>query len=109
LPREFYTRDVVTLTRELIGKVIVRRYGDKLIKGRIIEAEAYAGAVDKACHTYNFKKTERVLPMYNQGGHVYVYSIYGSNNCLNITASQHGDPSATLIRAVEPIEGIEIC
>ena len=108
LPREFYKTDVVTLSRELIGKIIVRKYGDKVLKARIVEAEAYAGIPDKACHAYNGKKTERNKSMYLEGGHIYVYSIYGNNNCLNVTASKEGDPSATLIRAVEIIEGYDI-
>jgi len=107
-PREWYTRDVVTLSRELLGKIIVRRDGDKIIKARIVEAEAYAGIPDKACHAYNGKKTDRNKAMYLEGGHVYVYSIYGNNNCLNITAAKEGDPSATLIRAVEITEGLDI-
>jgi len=107
-PREWYTRDVVTLSRELLGKIIVRRDGDKVIKARIVEAEAYAGIPDKACHAYNGKKTDRNKAMYLEGGHVYVYSIYGNNNCLNITASKEGDPSATLIRAVEITDGLDV-
>jgi len=106
LTREFYKRNVVTVSRELLGKIIIRRYDDKVIKCRIVETEAYAGIEDKGCHSYNGKKTEKNKTMYLDGGHAYVYCIHGSF-CLNLTASNEGDPSAALIRAVEVIEGYD--
>ena len=108
LPRSFYKRDIITVSRDLLGKILVREVGKKVIKAKIVEVEAYAGIEDKACHAYNARKTERNKAMYLEGGHVYVYSIHGNIQCLNITASKEGDPSAALIRAVEITEGREL-
>lgn len=106
-PREFYTRDVVSLSKDLLGKIIVRRYDNKVLKAKIVEVEAYAGAVDKGCHAYDYKKSEKNKAMFMKGGHLYVYAIYGANWCINVTAAVDGNPSATLIRAVEIIDGMD--
>ena len=65
------------------------------------------GAIDSACHAYKNRKTERTKYMFNEGGHLYVFVVYGHNYCLNITAEKEGNPEAVLIRAVEPIEGLD--
>mmetsp|Transcript_44477 Transcript_44477/g.68089 ORF Transcript_44477/g.68089 Transcript_44477/m.68089 type:complete len:129 (-) Transcript_44477:187-573(-) len=100
--------ECVELSKSLLGKIIVRETEKGTIKCMIVETEAYCAPEDKACHAYNNKKTERTKYFWNDGGHLYVYSIYGSNCCMNITASDKNKPEATLIRAVEPIEGIEL-
>jgi DNA-3-methyladenine glycosylase len=108
LSREFFTCSAVVLARKLIGTILAHKYGGKTIKCKIVETEAYMGAIDSACHAYKNKKTERTKYMFKEGGHLYVFSIYGHTNCLNITASRDGNPEAVLIRAVEPLEGIEV-
>lgn len=108
LPTSFFTVDVVKLAKELLGKIIVRKLSNgKLIKVMIVETEAYKAPEDKACHAYDNKKTERTKYFWKEGGHLYVFSIYGSNYCLNIVAGTETQPEAVLLRAVEPIEGLE--
>jgi DNA-3-methyladenine glycosylase len=108
IKREFYTTDVVDLAKKLLGKKIVRKAGDKFTVCRIVETEAYKAPEDKACHAYGGKKTEKTKYFWQIGGNLYVYSIYGNNMCMNITASDADKPEAVLIRAVEPLRGIEI-
>lgn len=107
LTKEFFSRDGRIVGKELLGKLIVRKYAGKTLISRIVETEAYIGAIDKACHAYNFKRTPRVLPLYEEAGIAYVYAIYGMYYCLNIVTGEKDDPQAVLIRAVEPIEGLE--
>jgi DNA-3-methyladenine glycosylase len=107
LQREFYNRDSVTVAKELLGKYIVHVVeGEKLI-GKIVEVEAYMGPMDKAAHSYNNRRTDRVEVMYGEPGFAYVYIIYGMYNCMNIVVEQPGKPQAILIRALEPTEGLE--
>ena len=109
LTKEFYNRDVVTLAKDLLGKIIVRKLPDgKTIKVMIVETEAYKAPEDKACHAFNNKKTERTKYFWTDGGHLYIFSIYGPNNCMNIVAADKTQPEAVLLRAVEPIEGLDI-
>ncbi|WBW97876.1 DNA-3-methyladenine glycosylase [Oceanirhabdus sp. W0125-5] len=107
LNREFYTRDGITLAKELLGKILVRRIEDEFIACKIVETEAYMGPEDKGCHAYGNRKTKRTKTMFFEGGHSYVYLIYGMYNCLNVVANSEGKPEAVLIRAVEPLHGIE--
>lgn len=95
------------LARAILGKVLVRCVDNKteLICGRIVETEAYLGPMDKACHTSNNKRTERTEPMFMKPGTVYVYSIYGMYHCLNISV---GEGAAVLLRAVEPLSGLQL-
>jgi DNA-3-methyladenine glycosylase len=107
LQREFYNRDSVTVAKELLGKYLVHVVdGEKLI-GKIVEVEAYMGPMDKAAHSYNNRRTDRVEVMYGGPGFTYVYIIYGMYNCMNIVVEQPGKPQAILIRALEPSEGFE--
>lgn len=106
LKREFYVTDVVTLAQTLLGKIIVKKIGNQFVKCKIVETEAYKGPEDKACHCYKNKRTERTKYFWNTGGSLYVYSIHQSL-CLNIVSNNSNKPEAVLIRAVEPIEGIE--
>lgn len=107
LKREFYTRDGITLARNLLGKILIRRIEDDFIACKIVETEAYIGPEDKGCHAYGNRKTKRTKTMFLEGGHSYVYLIYGMYNCLNVVANFEGKPEAVLIRAVEPLNGIE--
>ena len=102
LGREFYTRDGLTLARELIGKTLVHRINGRELRGIITETEAYMGVTDKASHAYGGRRTKRTETMYLEGGHAYVYLIYGIYSCMNITASVDGNPEAVLIRCVMP-------
>lgn len=104
---EFFRKDAITLARELLGKYLVRNCNGKKIITKIVETEAYMGIEDKAAHVFNDKKTERTKPLYEDGGTIYVYLIYGMYNCLNISANIEGIPQCVLIRAVEPVEGID--
>ena len=108
LNREFYTRDAVTVAKELLGKVLVKKRGRKLFKGRITEVEAYLGAEDKASHSYNNRRTARTEVMYKEGGYSYVFLIYGMYDCFNVTASVKDNPQAVLIRGVEPLDNREL-
>ncbi|WP_375558591.1 DNA-3-methyladenine glycosylase [Bernardetia sp. OM2101] len=108
LPKSFYTRsDVVQIARELLGKYLVTDINNKITVGKIVETEAYCGAMDKACHAHLNKKTERTKIMFEQGGVAYVYLVYGMYKLFNIVTNEYGKADAVLIRAIEPIEGIE--
>lgn len=106
LTREFYARDTKTVAKELLGKIIVYNDGINLYKGRIVETEAYTNDNDDAAH---FSKgiTHRTRVMDKVGGHIYIYTIYGMYECMNIVAEKEGVHGGALIRAVEPLEGIE--
>lgn len=105
LDRDFYSKDAITVSKELLGKIIVKKQknGD-IFSGRIAEVEAYMGAIDKASHSYNNRKTKRTEVMYKEGGYSYVFLIYGMYDCFNVTVSDEGNPEAVLIRGVEPLE-----
>ncbi|CAD8090931.1 unnamed protein product [Paramecium primaurelia] len=104
LDSAFYKVDVIELAQKLIGKIIVRQLPQGEVRALIVEAEAYKAPEDKACHAYNNKKTERTQYFWQDGGHLYIYSIYGNNYCLNITAATKNDPEAVLIRAIQPLK-----
>lgn len=108
LPIEFYNRNTLEVAKDLLGKILVRTIEDKPIMGKIVEVEAYLGPIDKACHSYNFKKTQKNEAMYGPPGTCYVYIIYGMYHCLNIVTEEEGMPCAVLIRAIEPLEGLDI-
>ncbi|MBR4903156.1 MAG: DNA-3-methyladenine glycosylase [Selenomonadaceae bacterium] len=107
LSREFYLRDGLTVARELIGKKLVTNLSEGVTGGIIVETEAYMGAIDAAAHSYR-GKTERTKIFYGEGGFVYVYLIYGMHICTNVVANVENIPEAVLIRALEPVEGIEL-
>jgi DNA-3-methyladenine glycosylase len=106
LPREFYLRPVQTIAREILGKRLIHLVGNKRVGGIIVEAEAYDGEQDLACHA-RVGRTERNKVMYYQGGHAYVYFTYGMHWMLNCVTGEIGYPSAVLIRSIMPNEGIE--
>jgi DNA-3-methyladenine glycosylase len=109
IPPSFYTRkDVVKISRELLGKVLVTEINGRYTSGIIVETEAYAGPTDKACHAYLHRNTKRTAPMFREGGIAYVYLIYGMYHLFNIVTGKEGAPYAVLVRAVEPRDGIDI-
>jgi DNA-3-methyladenine glycosylase len=108
LPLSFYLRDdVVQIAKELLGKVLVTNWNNQITSGRIVETEAYAGEIDKASHAYK-GRTKRTDVIYKQGGTAYVYLCYGIHQMFNIVTNENDVPHAILIRAIEPIEGIDI-
>ncbi len=108
LPTAFYLRkNVLQIARELLGKVIVTQFDENLTSGMITEVEAYAGITDRASHAYNHRKTRRTAVMYAPGGTAYVYLCYGIHHLFNVVTNQSGIPHAILIRAMEPVEGVD--
>jgi DNA-3-methyladenine glycosylase len=109
LQRPFYQQDIITFSKSLLGKILVHQTLEGTTKGRIVETEAYLGPEDKAAHSSGGRRTARNEVMYGEKGHAYVYLIYGMYNCINITSgSVPGKPEAVLIRALEPVEGLEL-
>jgi DNA-3-methyladenine glycosylase len=109
LQRQFYQQDILTVSKSLLGKTLVHKTDDGVTAGKIVETEAYSGPEDKAAHSSGGRRTPRNEVMYGQKGHAYVYLIYGMYNCINITAgSIPGKPEAVLIRALDPVEGVEL-
>ncbi|MBQ9331004.1 MAG: DNA-3-methyladenine glycosylase [Oscillibacter sp.] len=106
LSREFYSGDTVEVARLLLGKLLVRRREGELLSGRITETEAYIGRCDKACHAYNYRRTERTEPLFSQPGHAYIYFVYGMHHCLNFVTEPEGEPAAVLIRGLEAVSGL---
>lgn len=104
LPREFFTRDGITVAKELLGKILVHETELGMIRGIITEVESYMGEEDKGSHTYGGKRTERTEPMYHAGGTSYVYLIYGMYSCMNIACMTEGIPQAVLLRSVVPAD-----
>ena len=104
---EFYKRkNVVLIARDLLGKIIVTNLDGIVTSGRIVETEAYAGFTDKASHAYEGRRTKRNEHMYAQPATAYVYICYGIHQMFNIVTNDKEIPDAILIRAIEPIEGI---
>jgi len=108
LDYDFYQNDAVTTAKDLLGKIIVREINGQKIMTKIVDTEAYMGAEDKASHAYNNKKTKRTKTMFGKGGLAYIYLIYGMYHCFNVVTAVKDDPHAILIRAVEPVEGLEL-
>lgn len=107
-PEYFYSSDVVHLSKNLIGKKLYTNFNGQLTSGIITETEAYNGRTDKACHAFGGLRTKRTETIYQQGGIAYVYLCYGIHHLLNFVTNQEGLADAILIRAIEPIDGIEI-
>lgn len=107
LLRSFYLQDTVTVARALLGCILWRRSGRELLAARIVETEAYLGANDRASHARRGLRTPRNESMYLEGGHAYVYLSYGMHWCLNVVTQEADLAEAVLIRAAEPVKGIE--
>jgi DNA-3-methyladenine glycosylase len=110
LSRDFYTRtDALRISRELLGKLLVVPAEDGTrVSGMIVETEAYLGPLDKASHAYGNRRTKRTETMYCMGGTAYVYFIYGMYFQFNVVTNLAETPHAVLIRAVEPVEGLDV-
>jgi DNA-3-methyladenine glycosylase len=108
LPREFYERPVLTVARDCIGKVLVHETPEGLIAGRIVESEAYRGPDDLAAHSSNGRKTKRTEVMFGPPAHAYMFQLYGMHWAFNIVAGPEGHPHAVLVRALEPLIGVEL-
>jgi len=110
LTRDFYLReDTVAVARDLLGKLlVVPDENGRCGSGMIVETEAYLGVDDRAAHSYGGRRTPRNEMMYGLAGHVYVFFVYGMYNQFNVVTGPLGSPHAVLIRAVEPVEGIEV-
>ncbi len=107
LPRNFYLQDTVTVARTLLGCILWRRRGREVLTARLVEAEAYLGANDPASHARRGLRSLRNESMYLEGGRAYVYFTYGMHWCLNVVTQEADIAEAVLIRAAEPLRGIE--
>jgi DNA-3-methyladenine glycosylase len=108
LPLDFYARDTVSVARDLLGCVLESHVEGHRTGGRIVEVEAYVGAEDPADHGYGNKRTARNAVLFGSPGVSYVYFIYGMHWCLNAVTERAGNPTAVLIRALEPVCGIGV-
>lgn len=109
LDRDFYNRDTLQVSRDLLGKLLVRVLPDGTqLVCRITETEAYIGRCDKACHAYGYKRTARTETLFAQPGTAYIYLIYGMYCCLNFVTEAEGEPAAVLIRGAVPVKNGDI-
>jgi len=110
LPREFYTRpDVLEVARDLLGKkLVVPNRNGRRVAGIIVETEAYRGPEDRASHAFGGRRTNRTETMYGVGGTAYVYFVYGMYNQFNVVTNVENIPHAILVRALEPLEGLDV-
>lgn len=106
LPKSYYLQGATSVARSILGKRLVHNHGGEILSGKIVETEAYLSADDPACHAAR-GMTKRNKPMFNEGGTAYVYLIYGIHYCFNVVTGVKGDGEAVLIRAIEPLTGIE--
>ncbi len=106
LNRKFFTRDVLIVAQNLLGKILVKKINGKTLAGKIVEVEAYDGRIDEAAHTFS-GKTKRNEIMFDEGGFFYVYFTYGTHFCCNVVTGAKDVGTAVLLRAVEPLIGLE--
>jgi len=104
----FYARPTEEVARGLLGRILVSDVGGRETAGRIVEVEAYVGPHDPACHAYGHRRTDRTEPLYGRPGIAYVYFTYGMHWCLNAVTETKGFPAAVLIRALEPLAGLDV-
>lgn len=109
LGRDFYARgETLLVARELLGKLLVVPSSGARVSGRVVEVEAYVGTEDKASHAFGGRRTPRTETMYTAGGVAYVYLVYGLHHQFNVVTGSEGWPDAVLVRALEPVEGVEL-
>ena len=110
LSRKFYlSTDTLQIARDLIGKIlVVPTVDDRRVSGMVVETEAYLGAIDKAAHSYKNRRTKRTETMFSIGGTVYIFFVYGMYFQFNVVVGEKDSPHAILIRAIEPIDGVEV-
>lgn len=108
LRQDFFMDDAVTVAQNLLGKILVHETEEGITKCRIVETEAYMGILDKGSHAYGGKMTPRTSTLYKQGGVAYVYLIYGMYHCMNVVTNHEGIAQGVLLRALEPLEGIDL-
>jgi len=109
LNKSFYcSNNILDIAQSLLGKILYTNFSNKLTGGMIVEVEAYLGATDKACHSYNNKRTKRTEAMFESGGISYVYLCYGMHYLFNVVVGEKNNPCAILIRAIEPVDGIKM-
>lgn len=108
MERAFFERDVCSVARALLGMRLIHETPEGVVSGMIVETEAYSGINDAACHAYPYKRTARTEVLFGEGGHAYVYRIYGLHYCFNVVANTPGQPEGVLIRALKPLNGISL-
>ena len=107
LDKSFYQRELLEVAPDLLGKILVKNNKKNVLAGKIVEVEAYHGDFDKAAHSYG-RMTKRTEIMFEAGGYLYVYFTYGAHHCCNVVTGKKGQGTAVLIRAVEPLTGIDV-
>jgi len=107
LSRSFYEQDCITVAKKLLGKYLVHNLDGEELAGKIVEVEAYKGPEDKAAHSYNNRRTPRTEVMYGPAGFAYIFRIYGMYNCMNVVTAGINEPQVVLIRALEPVSGLD--
>lgn len=107
LQKSFFNRDAREVAKDLLGKILVREVNGKILKGKIVETEAYIGAIDKACHAFNGKRTPRTETLYGDYGKAYIYFIYGLYHCFNVVTNEKDIAEGVLVRAVEPLNELD--
>ncbi|HMA41538.1 MAG TPA: DNA-3-methyladenine glycosylase [Gemmatimonadales bacterium] len=108
LGKAFYARPTSEVARRLLGHLVMSRIGNRIVVGRIVETEAYVGPHDPACHAFGHRRTARTEALYERPATAYVYFTYGMHWCLNVVTERVDYPAAVLIRALEPLEGLEL-
>lgn len=108
LTRDFYQRSAVEVAKDLLGLILVHETKEGITKGKIVEVEAYMGPQDPAAHSYKNIRTGRTEIQYKEGGYAYIYLIYGMYYCMNIVTNTENIPEVVLLRALEPVEGIDL-
>jgi len=106
LKKSFYRKELMEVAKNLLGKILVKTDSKNILSGKIIEVEAYHGDIDEAAHSYR-GLTKRTEIMFESGGYFYVYFTYGAHHCCNVVTGKKGQGTAVLIRAVEPLTGIQ--